>query len=52
MKVLMFSGSQTFMLCCVRWPDMAVIKTASGKQPCRFESVKQRVTDAWVLNSY
>ena len=25
MKVLMFTGPQTFMLCCVRWPDMAVI---------------------------
>ena len=24
MKVLMFSASQAFMLCCVRWPDMAV----------------------------
>ena len=25
MKVLMFTAPQTFMLCCVRWPDMAVI---------------------------
>ncbi len=27
MKELIANGSSSFMLCCVRWPDMAVIKT-------------------------
>ncbi len=32
MKVLMFNASQTFMLCCIRWPDMAVINDGLLRQ--------------------
>ena len=34
MKVLMFTASQTFMLCCVRWSDMAVLY--ENPRGCRF----------------
>ena len=31
MKFLTFTDSKTFMLCCVRWPDMAVISISTVK---------------------